>query len=284
MDRLSYAVRRHIREALAEDVRSGDRTTEWCVAKDQRADAEIVAKASGVVAGLAPAAEVFRQLGEPQLRPLISDGDSVQTGDVVAWVSGAARSVLTGERTALNFLMRLSGIATLTRRFVTQVAGTAAQITDTRKTTPLWRELEKAAVRAGGAVNHRDALDAMVLIKENHIACSGGIEAAARRVQDSNVLDIQVEVEARDLDEVRAALAAAVDRIMLDNMSVDQVADAVSAIRAHSPRPEIEASGGVTLANVRELAETGVDYVSVGALTHSAPALDFSLRVRTVES
>ena len=122
-------------------------------------------------------------MGEAQLRPLISDGDSVQTGDVVAWVSGAARSVLTGERTALNFLMRLSGIATLTRRFVTQVAGTAAQITDTRKTTPLWRELEKAAVRAGGAVNHRDDLDAMVLIKENHIACSGGIEAAARRVQ-----------------------------------------------------------------------------------------------------
>ena len=284
MDRLSYAVRRHIREALAEDIKSGDRTTEWCVAQDQRADAEIVAKASGVVAGLAPAAEVFRQLGEAQLRPLISDGDSVQTGDVVAWVSGAARSVLTGERTALNFLMRLSGIATLTRRFVTQVAGTAAQITDTRKTTPLWRELEKAAVRAGGAVNHRDALDAMVLIKENHIACSGGIEAAARRVQDSNVLDIQVEIEARDLDEVRAALAAAVDRIMLDNMNVDQVADAVSAIRAHSSSPEIEASGGVTLANVRELAETGVDYVSVGALTHSAPAVDFSLRVRTVES
>jgi nicotinate-nucleotide pyrophosphorylase (carboxylating) len=171
----------------------------------------------------------------------------------------------------------------LTRRYVTAVEGTGARITDTRKTTPLWRELERAATRAGGAVNHRRGLDAMVLIKENHLACSGGIGHAVERARESNTRGLEVEVETTNLQEVSAALAAGVDRIMLDNMPVEQVREAVRLIAGRDPRPEIEASGGVTLANVRELAETGVDYISVGALTHSAPALDLSLSLRKLE-
>ena len=170
-------------------------------------------------------------------------------------------------------------MATLTRRFVDAVEGTGARITDTRKTTPLWRELERMATRAGGAVNHRRGLDDMVLVKENHLACAGGVEAATRAVRAANRDGLRVEVETTSLVEVEAALAAGVDRIMLDNMSLEQMSEAVQRIHRVSPRPEIEASGGITLRNVREVAETGVDFISVGALTHSAPALDLSLRM-----
>lgn len=283
MEPLSDAVRRHIGEALAEDVGSGDVTTEWCVDADRRAEAEIVVGADGVIAGLAAAMEVYRQLEGAELEPLARDGDAVAAGAVVALVSGRAGSILTGERTALNFLMRLSGVATLTRRFVRAVEGTGTRITDTRKTTPLWRELERAATRAGGAVNHRGGLDAMVLIKENHLACTDGIEEAARRVRECNKRGLKVEIETTSLEEVREALAAGADRIMLDNMPVEQVREAVSVISERAPMPEIEASGGVTLDDVRELAQAGVDYISVGALTHSAPALDLSLRLHPVD-
>lgn len=283
MEAMTEVVRRRIAEALAEDVGSGDWTTEWCVEADARAEAEIVAKAEGVVAGLAAACEVYRQLGGAELQPLVGDGDEVAVGMPVAQVTGRARAILTGERTALNLLGHLSGVATLTRRYVTAVEGTGARITDTRKTTPLWRELERAATRAGGAVNHRRGLDAMVLIKENHLACSGGIGHAVERARESNTRGLEVEVETTNLQEVSAALVAGVDRIMLDNMPVEQVREAVRLIAGRDPRPEIEASGGVTLANVRELAETGVDYISVGALTHSAPALDLSLSLRKLE-
>jgi nicotinate-nucleotide pyrophosphorylase (carboxylating) len=283
MEELTDGIKRRIAETLAEDVGSGDWTTKWCVEPRTRAEAEIVAKTAGVIAGLAAATEVYRQLGGAELQPLVDDGDEVAVGTTVARVKGDVRAILTGERAVLNFLGHLSGVATLTRRFVATVEKTGAQITDTRKTTPLWRQLERAATRAGGAVNHRRALDDMVLIKENHLACAGGIGAAVERVRKLNRRHLAVEVETTNLEEVRAALAAGVDRIMLDNMPVEQVSDAVRLIASHDPRPEIEASGGVTLANVRELAETGVDYISVGALTHSAPALDLSLRLRKLE-
>jgi len=283
MEAMTEVLRRRIAEALAEDVGSGDWTTEWCVDAETLGEAQIVAKAEGVVAGLAAAAEVYRQLGGAELQPLISDGDGVTVGTSVAEVRGRARAILTGERTALNLLGRLSGVATLTRRYVVAVEGTAARITDTRKTTPLWRELERAATRAGGAVNHRPGLDAMVLIKENHLACSGGIGDAVRRTRESNTRGLEVEVETTNLEEVSAALAANVDRIMLDNMPVEQMREAVRLAARREPRPAIEASGGVTLANVRTVAETGVDYISVGALTHSAPALDLSLRLGKLE-
>ncbi|MGD2215786.1 MAG: carboxylating nicotinate-nucleotide diphosphorylase [Gemmatimonadales bacterium] len=283
MEALTELVRRRIAEALAEDIGSGDWTTEWCVEPDAEAEAEIVAKAEGVVAGLSAAGEVYRQLGGAELQPLVGDGDDVTAGTPVARVTGKARAILTGERTALNFLAHLSGVATLTRRYVRAVEGTGAQITDTRKTTPLWRELERSATRAAGAVNHRRGLDAMVLIKENHLACGCDIEHAVERVRESNARGLAVEVETTNLQEVGAALEAGVDRIMLDNMPVEQVREAVRLIGGRDPRPEIEASGGVRPADARELAETGVDYISVGALTHSAPALDLSLRLRKLE-
>ncbi|UCC81662.1 MAG: carboxylating nicotinate-nucleotide diphosphorylase [Gemmatimonadota bacterium] len=280
MEAITESVRQRIAEALAEDIGSGDWTSEWCVEPGVKGEGEIVAKAEGIVAGLAAADAVYRQLGGAELLPLVGDGDEVAVGMPAARVTGEARAILTGERTALNLLGRLSGVATLTRRYVKAVEGTGARITDTRKTTPLWRELERAATRAGGAVNHRRGLDAMVLIKENHLACSGGIGRAVERVRASNAIGLEIEVETTNLQELNAALAAGVDRIMLDNMPVEQVREAVRLICGRDRRPEIEASGGVTLANVREIAETGVDYISVGALTHSAPALDLSLILR----
>ncbi|UCC47713.1 MAG: carboxylating nicotinate-nucleotide diphosphorylase [Gemmatimonadota bacterium] len=280
---LSEEIRRRIAEALAEDVGDGDWTSEWSVPAGTGAEAEIIAKADGVIAGLAAAAEVFRQLGVVEFRPVVGDGDEVARGATVARVSGSGRAILTAERTALNFLGQLSGVATLTRRFVAAVEGTGTRITDTRKTTPLWRELERAATRAGGAVNHRRGLDDMVLIKENHIACAGGIARAVQRVRESNDRDLAVEVETTSLEEVKAALEAGVDRVMLDNMAPEMVRQAVRIISESTPRPEIEASGSVTLSSAREFADAGVDYISVGALTHSAPALDLSLRIRKVE-
>ncbi len=279
MDAPSELTKRRIADALTEDVGAGDWTTQWTVAANAQANAEVTAKAEGVIAGLAAFGEVYHRLGNVDIRTLVEDGDRVSVGAVVLTLSGSARAILTGERTALNLLGHLSGIATLTRRFVDAVEGTGVRITDTRKTTPLWRELERMATRAGGAVNHRLGLDDMVLVKENHLACAGGIEEATRRIREANRHGLKVEVEATNMVEVEAALAAGVQRIMLDNMSREQMESAVRFIHTVSPRPEIEASGGITLRNVREVAETGVDLISVGALTHSAPGLDLSLRV-----
>ncbi|HEX5723887.1 MAG TPA: carboxylating nicotinate-nucleotide diphosphorylase [Longimicrobiaceae bacterium] len=268
--------------ALAEDVGAGDWTTLWTVPAERRAEARIVAKSPGVIAGTAVAVEVFRRV-DPSLvvEVVAGDGTRVIPGQEVLRVRGPARSVLTGERTALNFLQRLSGVATATARYAEAVEGTGARVIDTRKTTPGMRRLEKRAVLAGGGANHRVGLWDMVLIKDNHIAAAGGIAAAVAGVRAQNRTGLPVEVETRTLDEVDEALRTGVDRIMFDNMSVPLLRQAVERVHAAGAgRPETEASGGVTLETIRAVALTGVNFVSVGALTHSAPALDLSLDLR----
>ncbi|MEX2571352.1 MAG: carboxylating nicotinate-nucleotide diphosphorylase [Gemmatimonadota bacterium] len=267
--------------ALAEDVGAGDWTTLWTVPANARAEATIVAKAAGTVAGIEAASATFTRI-DPTLEVTLhlGDGDAVRAGQEVAWIRGSARAILTGERVALNFLQRLSGIATLTRRYVSAVEGTGARILDTRKTTPGLRRLEKDAVLAGGGANHRFGLHDMVLIKENHIRAAGGITAAVKAVATQNREGLAVEVETTDLAEVREALAVGVDRILLDNMATDRLREAVGIVKATSSSTETEASGGITLDTVGGVAATGVDFISVGALTHSAPALDLSLLIR----
>jgi nicotinate-nucleotide pyrophosphorylase (carboxylating) len=270
-----------VRRALEEDVGPGDWTTLWTVPEDRIATAGIVAKAIGVVAGLDVVEEVFRQV-DPNLavRTLVEEGAEVHPAVRLVSLDGPARAILTGERVALNLLQRLSGVATLARRYVETVRGTGARILDTRKTTPGLRALEKRAVRAGGAKNHRFGLHDMVLIKENHIAAAGGIAAAVARVRERNRDGLAVEVETTSLLEVEEALAAGVDRILLDNMHLSTLREAVERVRSFpGRRPETEASGGVSLDTVRAIAEAGVDWISVGALTHSAPALDLSLLI-----
>ena len=260
-----------VRGWLAEDVGAGDATSNAVIDDDAVCTAQILAKEPGVVAGLRAVAAVFEALGA-RLEPLAADGDHVDPGPI-ARVEGPARAVLTGERLALNLLGRLSGIATLTRRYVESVDGTGARILDTRKTAPGLRDLEKEAVRAGGATNHRFGLDDGVLIKDNHLRLAPSIADAVRRARSTG---LPVEVECDTLAQVGEALAAGADRILLDNMTPDELRAAVSLAAG---RTELEASGGVSLETVRAVAETGVDFVSVGALTHSARALDVSLEV-----
>ena len=266
--------------ALEEDRGPGDWTTRWTVPARTRAQATIIAKADGVIAGVPLACAVFLRL-EPriQIDVIAGDGDRVRPGEPVMRVRGPARAILTGERVALNFLQRLSGVATLTRRFVDAVAGTGARILDTRKTTPGWRALEKAAVRAGGGVNHRAGLYDMVLIKENHKAIAGGLAEAVSRVREHNTRNLPVTVEVHSPDELEAALAAGVDRLLFDNFDTATIARMVSRTHQLETRPLIEASGNMSLERVPEVAAAGVDFISVGALTHSAPAFDLSLLV-----
>lgn len=268
--------------ALDEDRGSGDWTSRWVVPARSRAEARIVAKGDGVIAGLAVASAVFQRL-DPRvdINSSLNDGSRVQEGDVVCTIAGPARVILTGERTALNFLQRLSGIASMTRRFVDAIEGTNARILDTRKTTPGWRSLEKAAVKAGGGENHRHGLYDMILIKENHIAIAGGVGEAIKRVRDSNSKGLKVEVEVRNKEELRAALDAGCDIILLDNMDVQGIRESVRVVKQRAPNIKTEASGNMTLDRVRAVAETGVDYISVGALTHSVTALDLSLLMQT---
>jgi nicotinate-nucleotide pyrophosphorylase (carboxylating) len=270
--------------ALDEDVGPGDFTTLWTVPEQRRAEARIVAKQPGVIAGSDVAAEVFRRV-DPSLDIHVDlpDGTAVQPGDVTLTVRGSARSILTAERTALNFMQRLSGVATVTRTYMQAVAGTSARVIDTRKTTPGMRRLEKAAVLAGGGANHRVGLHDMVMIKDNHIAAAGGITAAVNAVRAQNDRGLRVEVETTTLDEVREALAAGVDRIMFDNMTPDGIRAALEVVAGADPRPETEASGGITLGTIADYARTGVDFISIGALTHSAPSLDLSLQLRAAE-
>jgi nicotinate-nucleotide pyrophosphorylase (carboxylating) len=269
--------------ALAEDKGSGDWTTRWIVPARARATATIVSKEDGVIAGLPVASAVFLRL-DPRVQILTekADGDRVKGGEVVCTIKGPARAILTAERTCLNFLQRLSGIATLTRKYVDAIAGTKAAILDTRKTTPGWRTLEKEAVRAGGATNHRFGLYDMVMIKQNHSEIAGGIAEAIGRVKESNTRGLNVEVEVRDKKELKAALQAGCDRVLLDNMDVQAIREAVRIVRKTSPKVEIEASGNMTLERVRLVAEAGVDFISVGALTHSADSLDLSLQMASV--
>jgi nicotinate-nucleotide pyrophosphorylase (carboxylating) len=266
-----------VSSALAEDIGSGDITSEAVVPASAVAHARIVQKAPGIVYGLVAAAEVFRQVGAESFDPVAPEGrwrDDVPFD--VARVEGPARALLAGERTALNLLCHISGIATLTSRYVEAVEGTGARILDTRKTTPGLRGLEKAAVAAGGGVNHRMGLDDAVLIKENHIAIAGGVGEAIRRARQAEP-ERPIEVECRNAGEVAAALANSAERLLLDNMTPKQLRAAVAARDEHGGGVELEASGGLTLKNVAKIAATGVDYISVGALTHSAPALDLSM-------
>lgn len=265
----------HIRRALAEDVGSGDATTDSIVPPAAKAKVQIVAKQSGVIAGLDVARTVFLQLDEQIVfTPRVGDGSAVSQGQVVVDVYGLARALLTGERTALNFLGRMSGIATLTRQFVEAVAGTRAVILDTRKTAPGLRTIDKVAVKLGGGQNHRHGLFDMVLIKDNHIDYAGSLREAVRRVRDSGT-NLEIEVEARSIRDVREALAMKVERVLLDNMTPEMMREAV---QLNAGTAKLEASGNVTLATVREIAETGVDYISVGALTHSPHTFDVSLK------
>ena len=266
-------VREAVERALAEDVGAGDVTTAATVDDRAYARALIIQKAPGVVFGLEITEATFREL-DPDVRieRLAPEGEWREGGPVLR-LEGSARGLLIGERTALNFLQRLSGVATLSARYVREVAGTGTRILDTRKTTPGLRELEKAAVAAGGATNHRAGLYDAILIKENHVALAGGIGEAVRRARAA-APDLPLEVEARNLAEVEEALAAGAPRILLDNMSVAELRAAVLHVGG---RAELEASGGITLETLRDVAATGVDFISVGALTHSAGALDFSL-------
>jgi nicotinate-nucleotide pyrophosphorylase (carboxylating) len=263
-----------VRAALAEDLGAGDLTAAAVVPEDAVGRARIEQREAGVTAGIDVAEAVFLALDDGlSFEALAEEGEWRQPGPV-ARVEGRVRSILSGERVALNFLGRLSGVATLTARFVRAVEGTGARILDTRKTTPGLRALEKRAVRRGGGTNHRAGLDDAILVKENHAAAVGGVGEAARRALAAAPEGVTVEIECATLEEVKAALAAGAGRILLDNMPPDRLREAVALAGGHA---ELEASGGVTLENVREIAETGVDYVSVGALTHSAPALDLSL-------
>jgi nicotinate-nucleotide pyrophosphorylase (carboxylating) len=263
-----------IERALAEDVGDGDVTTLTLVPEDATGRATLTQKAPGVIAGLEVAHAAFSRV-DPDLRWRAHAEEGVwREGGLVAEVVGASRSILTAERTALNLLQRLSGVATMTARYVTAVEGTGARILDTRKTTPGMRELEKRAVVTGGGHNHRTGLYDAILIKENHSAMAGGVGEATRRALAAAPSGMLVEVEASTLDEVREALDAGAPRILLDNMSTDLMR---AAVELTAGRAELEASGGVNLDTVREIAETGVDFISVGALTHSAPALDISL-------
>ena len=265
--------------ALREDLGAvdveADLTAAWTVAGDAEARARIIARQAGVVAGIEVARAVFARLdGSIAVCAEVADGAEVAAGQTLVRLQGRARTLLAGERTALNFLQQLSGVATLTQCYVEALAGTATRITDTRKTTPGWRHLQKWAVCMGGGVNHRMGLYDAVLIKENHAAAAGGVRATIREARGQTA---PIYVEAENLGEVEEALAGGPDRILLDNMDAPTLRRAVALIRAANSAIEIEATGGYTLATVREAAAAGVDLVSIGALTHSAPALDLSM-------
>ncbi len=266
--------------ALAEDIGDGDVTSRYFIPEGRRACAFVAVREDGVVSGVELAARVFNTV-DPELdvEVLIADGSRVAAGALLIRIEGSARSILTAERTALNFLQRLSGVATLTARYVDQVKGTHAQILDTRKTTPGYRLLEKQAVVHGGGTNHRLGLYDRAMVKDNHLVAEGGpeaIQAAIHRLKSEKPA-VEVELEADDIDQVHTFLTMeGVDYLLLDNMTVDELAAAV-VMRGDRSRPQFEASGGITLKTLREIAKTGVDFISVGALTHSAPALDIGL-------
>lgn len=267
-----------VQRALLEDIGTGDITTLLTVSNGVEARGEFIATQPGVLAGMPVVERVFHQL-DPRVRleRMVKEGQHFDAGSALAEVHGEARAVLVGERVALNFLQRLSGIATLTARFVETVKDLSVRICDTRKTTPGLRYLERYAVRTGGGYNHRFGLYDAVLIKDNHIAVCGGITQAVQRVRRALPHTMKVEVECTTLGQVQEALEAGVDIILLDNMMIDELREAV---RIAKGRAFLEASGGVRLDTVRQIAETGVDAISIGALTHSAPALDIKLELR----
>jgi nicotinate-nucleotide pyrophosphorylase (carboxylating) len=278
--RISPALRDFARRALDEDLGRGDVTSEVTVEEDARALGRFVAREALIVSGLQAAWAVFAE-ADPEVRfsALAEEGEAVTEGAVIAEVEGLARSVLAAERVALNIIMRLCGVATMTRRYVEAVSGTVTTITDTRKTAPGMRVLEKAAVRAGGGKNHRAGLDDGVLIKDNHLVLAGGVREAVRRAKAGAPHLLKVQVEVEDMGMLRQALEAGADAVLLDNMSPEEVAEAVGYAREAAPYLIIEVSGRVDLGSVRAYAETGPDLISSGALTHSAPAVDISLEL-----
>ena len=277
---LQESVTRLIEMALVEDIGSGDVTARYFVPGDRQARAFAVARCDGVISGIAVAAQVFQTV-DPTLdvEILIPDGSQVAAGAMLMRIEGSARGVLTAERTALNFIQRLSGVATLTSRFVAEVKGTSARILDTRKTTPGFRLLEKQAVVHGGGSNHRLGLYDRAMVKDNHLVAEGGLAAIQTAIERLHAEhpEVEVELEADSLEQVRAFLELdGVAHILLDNMTLAELREAVAA-RGDCCVPRLEASGGVNLQTVREIAETGINFISVGALTHSAPALDIGL-------
>lgn len=272
------AINRIIQLALEEDIGSGDITGRATIPAEIQANGHFLAKSPGVISGLEVARLVFAELDTAVvLDPVVSDGDQVSPGTVLAYLRGPARSVLAGERVALNFIQRLSGVATATARYVSAIRGTRARIIDTRKTTPGMRVLEKEAVRHGGGHNHRFGLADGVLIKDNHLAAIGGQDRIARAIMAAREIaphTMRIEVEVTTLEELDQALAARADVVLLDNMTIAEMAEAVQRTAG---RALLEASGGITLETVRQVAETGVDLISIGALTHSSPSLDISL-------
>ena len=277
MDINLRAIRDLLEMALREDIGIGDVTSDSVVPADVIAVGTILSKGDGIVAGLDVAGEIFRMLHpDINFERFVSDGDQVRSGQNIAAVEGPARWMLTAERTVLNFLQRLSGIATMTSRYVQAASGYHATIIDTRKTTPGWRALEKYAVRVGGGCNHRFGLYDAVLIKDNHIAAVGGITNAVKRAREQIPHTMTIEVEVEDMDQVQEAMKSDADIIMLDNMDTDMMSEAVRLIDG---KALVEASGGVALENIPAIAATGVDLISVGALTHSATSLDISMNM-----
>jgi nicotinate-nucleotide pyrophosphorylase (carboxylating) len=288
IDKIIY---QQVELALLEDVGPGDVTTLACI-DAKRVRAEITAKSDGVLAGLTVAAAVFKKSDKGvEFHALKKDGDSFRKGDMIASLGGDGGAILTAERTALNFLGHLSGIATLTAKFVEKVKGTKAKILDTRKTIPGLRYLEKYAVTCGGGVNHRFGLYDMALIKDNHIVAGGSITEAVNRMKifltsdefgkrfSASPMEVEIEVEVENDNQLREAVACGIKRLLLDNQSVERLAGLVKTARGLSEGLLLEASGNITLNNVKQVAETGVDYISIGALTHSAPSSDFSLEI-----
>jgi nicotinate-nucleotide pyrophosphorylase (carboxylating) len=273
-------LREFILNSIAEDVGDGDHSSLACISSDATGKARLLVKAKGILAGVRIAKEVFTTIdSELETEIFLSDGTPVIPGDIAFHISGKQQSILKAERLVLNIMQRMSGIATNTNRYVTKLAGLKTRILDTRKTTPGFRMLEKEAVRIGGGENHRMGLYDMIMLKDNHIDYSGGIEKAIKRVRtylDVNGLGLKVEIEARNLEDIKKILATGmIDRIMLDNFTVSDTRDAVRLIAG---RYETESSGGITLDTIRSYAECGVDYISVGALTHQIESLDMSLK------
>lgn len=276
---IDRSVKTLIQLALEEDLGEiGDVTSKSTLPENQLISAKIVSKQAGVIAGLALIEAVFHQLDTSiVIHTSVNDGDTVKPGQMISRIEGDSYAILAGERTVINFLQRLSGVATLTQQFVQKVAGTNAIILDTRKTTPGWRMLEKYAVKVGGGQNHRIGLFDMVLIKDNHIDAAGSITKAVQQVRQTHDADnLPIEVEVKNLDELYETLELGVDRILLDNMTIDELSNCVKITAGRVP---LEASGNVNLDTVRNIAETDVDYISVGALTHSAKAFDLSMRL-----
>jgi len=272
-----------IRLALDEDIRSGDFTSLWTLPANQIQTATLIAKEDGVIAGLPIIKLVFDEIGKNEqvkIEMFVSDGDSVKIGDKIAALTGETKTLLSGERVMLNFLQQLSGVASITHKFASVLSGGKTKVLDTRKTIPGFRTLQKYAVLAGGGANHRMGLWDMVLIKDNHIAASGGVLAAWEKVKKQNTQNLKVEIEVENLEQLKLLLGLGVNRIMLDNMDNNTMIEAVRIVRESTDSVELEASGNMTLERVREIANIGLDFISVGALTHSVKALDISMRIK----